>query len=151
WYALSMSNRSPERVVIRGVTPQLECGRFPIKRVVGENVIVEADVFADGHDSISCGVRYRHEDEEAWSEVPMKELWNDRWQAAFPVDKLGQYIYTIIRRIDPFQTWYKDFLRRVEANQDVTVDLLIGAGLVKAVAGRATGTDARKLLDWSHN
>ena len=146
-----MSDQPPQRVVIQGVTPELECGRFPSKRVVGEKVAVEADVFADGHDSISCVVRYRHEDEEAWSEVPMVELWNDRWRAAFPVDKLGQYIYTVTGWIDSFQTWYKDFLKRVEASQDVTVDLQIGAGLLRAAAERATGTDAGRLLDLSRN
>jgi starch synthase (maltosyl-transferring) len=146
-----MSDRPPERVVIRGVTPEIECGRFPIKRVVGENVTIEADVFADGHDSISCAVRYRHEDEEAWSEVPMEELGNDHWRATFPVDKLGQYIYTVTGWIDPFRTWHKDFLKRVAANQDVTVDLQIGADLLKAAAERATGNDAGQLRDVSRN
>jgi starch synthase (maltosyl-transferring) len=140
-----MSDRPPERVVIRDVTPELECGRFAIKRTVGEIVVVEADVFADGHDSVACAVRYRHEDEEAWSEVSMEELGNDHWRAAFPVDKLGQYIYAIIGWIDSFQTWYKDFLKRVAAAQDVTVDLQIGARLLKAAAQRALGTDATAL------
>ena len=146
-----MSNRPPERVVIRGVRPELECGRFPIKRVVGETVIVEADIFADGHDAIACAVRYRHEDEEAWSEVPMEELGNDHWRGEFPVDKLGQYIYTITAWIDSFQTWYKDFLKRIAADQDVTVDLQIGAGLLKTAAERAMGPDAGKLLDSSRD
>src|ERR1700730_9681203 len=125
-----MDERPPERVVIRGVKPELECGRFAIKRVVGESVIVEADIFADGHDAISSVVRYRHEDDEPWTEVPMEALGNDHWQAEFPVEKLGQYIYTITAWIDLFQTWYKDFLKRIAADQDVTVDLQIGAGLL---------------------
>src|SRR4051794_19667976 len=103
-----MSEPPPERVVIRGVTPELECGRFPIKRVPGETVVVEADIFADGHDSIACAVRYRHEDEEPWSEVPMDDVGNDHWRAEFPVGKPGNYIYTIAAWIDSFQTWYKD-------------------------------------------
>ena len=146
-----MSDRPPERVVIRGVTPELECGRFPIKRVVGESVTVEADVFAEGHDSISCALRYRHEDEEAWSQVRMEEFGNDRWRAAFPVNRLGQYVYTITGWIDSFQTWYKDFQKRVAADQDVTVDLQIGAGLLRAASERATGSDAATLLHSSRN
>ena len=146
-----MSDRPPERVVIRGVYPELECGRFPIKRVTGENVVVEADIFADGHDAIGCAVRYRHEDDEAWSQVPMQELGNDRWRATFPVDKLGQYLYTISGWIDSFQTWYKDFLKRVAADQDVTVDLQIGARLLKTAADRAMGPDAAKLLEASRD
>jgi starch synthase (maltosyl-transferring) len=146
-----MSERPPERVVIRGVSPELECGRFPVKRVIGEKVVVEADVFADGHDAIGCAVRYRHENEETWSDVPMEFLWNDRWRGEFPVEKLGQYLYSIVGWIDSFQTWYKDLLKRVDADQDVTVDLQIGAGLLKAAAQRAMGTDAGKLLAASRN
>jgi starch synthase (maltosyl-transferring) len=140
-----MSERPPERVVIRGVKPELECGRFAIKRVVGETVVVEADIFADGHDAITALVRYRHEDDEAWAEVPMDALGNDHWRAEFPVEVLGQYIYTIAGWVDPFQTWYKDFLKRIAANQDVTVDLQIGAKLLKSASERATGADAQKL------
>jgi len=140
-----MSERPPERVVIRGVKPELECGRFAIKRVVGETVVVEADIFADGHDAITAVVRYRHEDDEAWAEVPMDALGNDHWRAEFPVERLGQYIYTITGWVDPFQTWYKDFLKRIAANQDVTVDLQIGAKLLKSTSERAMDADAQKL------
>src|SRR5688572_117464 len=136
-----MSERPPQRVVIRGVEPELECGRFPIKRAVDETVTVEADIFVDGHDSIACVVRYRHEDEEPWTEIPMEPLGNDRWRGEFRVEKLGQYIYTLAGWVDPFQTWYKDFQKRIAADQDVTVDLSIGAGLLKAAAERAMGAD----------
>ena len=141
-----MGERPPERVVIRGVKPELECGRFAIKRVVGETVVVEADIFADGHDAIACAVRYRHENEEPWAEVSMEPLGNDRWRAEFPVEHLGNYIYTITAWIDPFQSWYKNFLKRIAANQNVTLDLQIGAQLLKAAGERAMGADANKLL-----
>jgi starch synthase (maltosyl-transferring) len=140
-----MSERPPQRVVIRGVEPEIECGRFPLKRVVGESVTVEADIFADGHDSIAAVLRYRHEDDEAWSEVPMDPLGNDHWRAAFSVEILGQYIYTISSWPDPFRTWYQDFLKRIAAAQDVKVDLQIGEALLKAAAERAGGNDAREL------
>jgi starch synthase (maltosyl-transferring) len=140
-----MSERPPQRVVIRGVEPEVEGGRFAIKRVTGESVTVEADIFADGHDSIAAVVRYRHENDEAWSEIAMEALGNDHWRATFPVDNLGHYIYTINAWVDPFQTWYKDFLKRTAAGQDVTMDLQIGAALLKAAAGRAEREDKRKL------
>ena len=69
-----MSERPPERVVIRGVEPELECGRFPIKRTVNQTVVVEADVFADGHDAIAGVLRWRHEDDDSWLEVPVEPL-----------------------------------------------------------------------------
>src|SRR5215471_15944859 len=140
-----MTDLPPQRVVIRGVQPEIECGRFPIKRVIGESVVVEADIFADGHDSVEAVVRYRRESDEAWSEISMDALGNDRWRAEFPVDDLGQYIYTIAGWIDPFQTWYKDFLKRIAAGQDITVDLQIGKALLNSAAERASGDDAQKL------
>src|SRR5207237_10023433 len=84
-------------------------------------------------------------------QVPMQELANERWRATLPVDKLGQYLYTITGWIDYFQTWYKDFLKRVAADQDVTVDLQIGARLLIAAAERAMGTDASRLLESSRD
>jgi starch synthase (maltosyl-transferring) len=132
-------------VVIQHVKPEVDCGRFPIKRVIGEAVDVEADIFTDGHDAIACVIRYRHEDEELWTEIPMEPLGNDHWRAPFTVEKLGHYIYSITAWVDPFQTWYKDFQKRIAADQDVTVDLKIGAQLLKAAAERALGADAKKL------
>ena len=140
-----MTDRPPARVVIQHVKPEVDCGRFPIKRVIGEAVEIEADIFADGHDAIACVIRYRHEDEEQWTEIPMEPLGNDHWRAPFTVEKLGQYIYSITAWVDPFQTWYKDFQKRIAADQDVTVDLLIGGELLKAAAERALGADAKKL------
>ena len=140
-----MSDQPPQRVVIRGVHPEVECGRFPIKRTIGETVEVHADVFADGHDRIAAVVRYRHEDDEQWGEVPMEPLGNDHWRGQFPVERLGQYLYTISGWVDPFLTWYDDFQKRLEADQDVTVDLQIGMALLKEAAERALGADARKL------
>src|SRR5437867_3490114 len=81
WYALLMSEGPPERVVIRGVKPELECGRFPVKRVLGETVAVEADIFSYGHDALECVVRYRHEADEPWTEISMEALGNDHWRA----------------------------------------------------------------------
>jgi starch synthase (maltosyl-transferring) len=138
-------SRPPQRVVIRGVRPELECGRFPIKRTVGESVEVYADVFADGHDQIAAVVRYRHEHDEQWGEVPMEALGNDHWRGQFPVEKLGQYLYTIAAWVDLFLTWYHDFQKRIDADQDVTIDLQIGSELLKQAAERALGPDARKL------
>src|SRR5690242_16259117 len=98
-----MNQPPPQRVVVRGVTPEIECGRFAAKRVVGDDVMIEADVFADGHDSIAAVLRYRHEDDEPWNEVPMEPLGNDHWRASMPAGKSGQYIYTISAWPDPFQ------------------------------------------------
>src|SRR5690606_8377471 len=96
------------RVVIEGVSPEIDCGRFAIKRVTGEQVVVEADIFTDGHDEVSAVLCYRRGGEEGWIEVEMAPLVNDRWRASFPVSDLGLYEYTIVAWVDRFRTWEHD-------------------------------------------
>ena len=136
------------RVVIEGVSPEIDCGRFAIKRVVGETVLVEADVFADGHDQVACQILYWQEKKELQTS-PMKLLGNDRWRGEFSVELLGRYKYTVEGWIDRFQTWRGELLKRVAAGQDVHVDLLVGAELIGEAAMRATGDDAVLLRDWA--
>ncbi len=135
------------RAMIEGMQPEIDAGRFPIKRVVGETVRVEADVFGDGHDAVAAVVRYRAEGDR-WQEVPMQALVNDRWQAEFTVDRTGSWYYTVVAWVDRFLTWHHDLKKRVAANQVTTVDLAIGAELVEAAAQRATGDAADQLLRW---
>jgi len=84
-----------KRVAIEQVTPEVEGGRFPIKRIVGDTVTVEADLFADGHDPVHGLLLVRHESQARWTEVPLEPLVNDRWSASFPVKELGTYLYTL--------------------------------------------------------
>ena len=135
-----------QRVVISSVKPEVDCGRYPIKRTAGETVRVEADVFADGHDSISCVVLYGKEGSRQWEEVPMAPLANDRWRAEFRVDELGRYLYTVEGWVDRFQTWRRDMVKRIEAGQDVAIDVLAGAELLEQAASRAEGADREALL-----
>ena len=136
------------RVVIARLSPEIDGGRFPIKRVVGEKVVVEADVFADGHDLVACRLLYWR-DGAGPQASPMKPLGNDRFRGEFCVAKLGGYRYTVEGWMDHFQTWRKDLQKRISARQDVSIDLLIGVGLIEGAAARAKGNDAEALLEWA--
>jgi len=133
------------RVAIEAISPEVEAGRFPAKRSLGEKVAIEADVFADGHDAVACVIRYRHQSEVAWTEVPMVTLGNDRWRAEVIVSRLGRYLYTVQGWVDRFQTWRLQLAKRVAAGQDVGQELKVGAQLVEAAAKRAQGVDAALL------
>jgi starch synthase (maltosyl-transferring) len=139
--------RAPSRVVIEGVKPEIDGGRFPIKRTVGEEVVVTADIFAEGHDVLRAVVRHRRLGDEDWTEGPMSPLVNDRWTGRFTVTALGHYEYTIEGWVDAFASWRKDLGKKVEAGQDVSSELLEGAAHVRDAAGRASGPDADWLLD----
>jgi starch synthase (maltosyl-transferring) len=144
----SPTERARHRVAVEHVTPEIDAGRFAIKRVAGDIVVVEADAFADGHDLLTCLLLSRREEAASWNEAPMAPLGNDRWRATFTVPGIGRYRYTIEAWIDPFRTWRHDFTRRVEAGQDVTVDLQIGADLVDRAAACAPRDDAAALTAW---
>ena len=128
-----------KRVVIEGVSPEIDVGRFPARRVTGETVVVEADVFGDSHDAIAATLLYRHERARAWTTVAMSALVNDRWRAEFPVTELGRYVYTVEGWIDHFGTWSRQLAKRLEAGQDVKVELEVGARMVEAASPRANG------------
>ena len=130
------------RVVIEGITPAVDGGRFPAKRTVGDEVRVEADIFTDGHDALSASLLAHREDDEDWTEIPMRPLVNDRWTAAFRVGELGRYGFKVRGWVDHFETWRRDLLKRIAAESDAVVDYLIGANLIAEAASRATGGDA---------
>jgi starch synthase (maltosyl-transferring) len=130
------------RVVIECVWPQIDSGHFPIKRVVGETVVVEANVFADGHDQVACQLLFWQENDKAEHSLPMKHIGNDRWRGEFPVLHVGRYEYTVEGWIDRFKTWRSDLIKRMDAGQNVHIDFLIGAQIIQDVASQATGEDA---------
>ncbi|CAN5173387.1 alpha-1,4-glucan--maltose-1-phosphate maltosyltransferase [soil metagenome] len=137
------------RVIIEGVAPEIDGGRSPIKRTIGEDVTVTADMFTDGHDALSCVLLYRPESEQEWSEVQMKALVNDRWRGAFKVERFEQYCYSLIAWIDHFKSWSRDLEKRIAAGQDISVDRQIGAQRVEEAATRASGSDATALTTYA--
>ena len=132
------------RVVIEAVAPVVDGGRFPIKRVIGDSVEIEADCFADGHDVVACALLWRRGGDAAWQRTPMAPLGNDRWRAGFVADALGAWQYTVQAWVDPFLSWRHDFARRIDAD-DVLLAARAGAALLEEAAARAAGADAERL------
>jgi len=136
-----------KRVVIESVSPEIDGGRFPAKRTVGDQVRVEADIFTDGHDAIAASLLVHRKGSDEWTEIPMQPLVNDRWTAAFRVKELGEYGFKVQGWIDHFETWRRDLLKRIKAETDTPVDYLIGADLIAAAADRAHASDAEWLRE----
>ena len=137
------------RVAIEAITPQVDCGRWPIKRVQGDRITVEADLFADGHEEIRGALLYRHENSPDWSQAQMELFFNDRWRATFVVREIGRYFYTVRGWVDRFQTWRHDLAKRVAAGMGIEVDLEIGAGIVAEAAARAINDDRQRLTEFA--
>jgi starch synthase (maltosyl-transferring) len=144
---IGQSVHALHRVVIEHVEPEIDNGRFPIKRTVGEQVRVRADIFGDGHDLLGAVILFRPADKTEWIEAPMRLVENDRWEGVFKVDTLGRYAYTVVAWVDHLRTWNGDLLKRAEAGQDISVDVLVGAEIVQASADRARGADSKKLAE----
>jgi starch synthase (maltosyl-transferring) len=139
--------RALRRVVIESVSPEVDAGRFAIKRVLGDELRVRADIYADGHDSLGARLLWRREHERTWNESPMRFDNNDMWEGKFKLETLGRYLYTVVAWMDAFGSWSKDLKKRADAGQDISVDVLIGAEIVREASERARGADAKKLAD----
>jgi starch synthase (maltosyl-transferring) len=137
------------RVVIEHVEPQISCGLFPIKRIVGDVVSIVADVFGDGHDHVRARLLFKEEGASSWESTEMLPLGNDRWLGTFPVDKIGRFRYTVVGEIDHFETWQSDLKKRVEAGQDLAVPFATGAALLEQVQPRASKQDSTRLAAWA--
>src|SRR5690606_33601346 len=129
------------RINIEAVSPELDCGRYAVKREVGDHLEVTADIFKDGHDAIAAAIQYRVEDQKEWSESRMRFVDNDRWSGSIPLSRNLRYDYTIVAWTDWFATWASDLRKKYDAGQDVSSELLEGAQLVRAAAGRARADD----------
>jgi len=147
--ATEVSLPSFHRVVIENVEPEVDGGRFAIKRVVGESVSVEADINADGHQVLDAVLCFRTVGERSWSEAAMRPIGNDRWRGVFQITELKAFVYTVKAWLDPYKTWIRDLAKKADAGQDVSLDFIAGANLAAAAATRAQTSDAQKLLELS--
>lgn len=132
------ASQPPSRVVIENVRPEIDGGRFPIRRTVGEDVVVTADIHADSHDVLTGVLRHRKVDGAVageWEESPLTELGNDRWRGQFQIMQVGRYEYALQAWIDEFSSWRQDLTKRIDARQqDLHSELLEGAEHVRKTA-----------------
>lgn len=140
-------------VVIENLQPLIDGGRYPIKRVIGEDLVVEADVFKDGHDVVAATLRWRVLGEEQWHDTAMTFLDNDRWRGVCTFYENAIYEYTVEAWTDTFSGWRNEFATKFEAGiSPLTSEALEGAALLEAASQRASDpTDAARLLEFSQN
>ena len=137
--------------VIENLRPLLDGGRYPVKRVVGEDLAVEADVFKDGHDVVAAALKWRTLGETRWQETPMHHLDNDRWRGVCTLYENAIYEYTVEAWTDTFRGWREEFAKKFEAGvPTLTTERLEGALLLEAAAERAYDiNDANRLHELS--
>jgi starch synthase (maltosyl-transferring) len=121
------------RIAIEAVWPEIDGGRFAVKRAVGDLLTVEADIFGDGHDKIGAALLVRRQSDSDWREVPMRPLDNDRWQGAFQLSENGRYLYSIIAWRDLFASWRDEVAKKHAAGQPISLEFIEGQALVNQV------------------
>src|SRR6266566_320960 len=137
--------------VIENVRPLLDGGRYPIKRIVGEDLVVEADIFKDGHDVVAAVLKWRVLGKRAWRETPMSFVDNDRWRGVCTLYDEAIHEYTVEAWTDTFRSWQREFAAKFEAGvTNLRSEAMEGAGLIGAAAQRAQDpADATRLLEFS--
>jgi starch synthase (maltosyl-transferring) len=140
-----MTEQGLQRVVVEHVTPEIDAGRFYVKKTIGDTLGVEADIFTDGHDHVGARLLYRHQDEKKWHYVPMHLINNDRWHASFNLLKTGFYHYIVTGWLDHAATWQHGFEKKYQDAQHMAIELLIGAELLEAMLPAASKTDHKNI------
>lgn len=136
-----------QRVAIERVQPELDGGRFPVKRIVGDVLTVEADIFADGHDKLGAALKYRAQEEQDWHEAPMAFVDNDRWAGSFPLVRNTRYLYTVEAWRDLFASWRVEISKKHDAGQRIELELYEGRMMIQRAAEAVHGPDAAALRD----
>lgn len=141
------TTRRFERLIIECVTPELDAGRHAVKRLVGDTITVGADIVKEGHDHIAARVVYKGPDAAHWSCATMKyDYDSDRWTASFTADRIGKWTYSVEAWTDRFGTWRAGLAKKVEAGQDVELELTEGALMAQAASRSVKDAAARASL-----
>lgn len=125
-------------ITIQNVSPELDGGRFAVKREVGDVIEVWADIFKDGHERLKADILYRKIKEKEWHKKPM-ELFNSgllRWRGSFSFEENARYIYTIEARVDEYGTWCDSTGKKRNAGQSIELDLIEGREIIAATLKR---------------
>jgi len=136
-----MLNQS--RVIIENVSPQVNCGQYSVKKVVGEIVHVKADILCDGHDVIQASIHFKNKAEKEWQELRMTPLQNDEWEGSFKVQHQGIVEYYIEAWVDYALNWEYGIGKKIKDKQQVTSELLEGAEYLKSIQSKANKEETK--------
>ncbi len=130
------------RIVIENIRPSINCGEYPISRVINEIVNVQAVIFGDGHDIIQSSIFFKHKSDRTWNEVRMQPTYNDSWEGFFNVEKQGIYEYQLQGWEDHGLNWRHGIIKKIQDGQQVTSELLEGAELLKPLLKKCSKSEA---------
>ncbi len=140
--------QSYHSIIIEHVTPELNCGLFPIKREVGDQLEVSADIFKEGHDLIGAVLRYKKITDKKWQEIPMHHVDNDRWGGSVELTENTRYLYTIGAYVRTFATWREELEKKHGVQDDLSSELLEGQAQIQAAIAHSPKEIQPRLKEW---
>ena len=125
-------------ITIEHVSPQIDAGRYAVKREVGDTMDVTCSIFKDGHDLIKAVILCRLADSNEWWETPMTEVNHGlaQWYGQLWFGTNARYIYTNEAWVDEYGTWLDGTTKKLEAGQDISLELVEGADMVRKTVER---------------
>ncbi len=133
------------RIAIEGISPKVDDGRFPVRRLLRDIVTVEADIITDGHDKLAAEVLWKHGSSAEWQTAPMAARGNDRWRAAFPLVEIGRYLYKIAAWRDDYASFADELAKKYAAGVPVSLEIIEGTRLIEQTAAARPGDDGAAL------
>ena len=121
------------RLAIEKITPAVDDGLFPVKRIAGEIVTVQADLICDGHDKLGAVLQWTSPEGDSWEETRLIPLGNDRWQASFPLTAVGPHRFRLAAWRDAFATFRDELAKKHAAGVPTALELREGTLLVTAI------------------
>ncbi|MFO7756058.1 MAG: alpha-1,4-glucan--maltose-1-phosphate maltosyltransferase [Bacteroidales bacterium] len=130
-----------QRVIIENVQPLINCGEFPVKRVLNDTIRVEADIFCDSHDVVIAELSWKHSKDDKSETKEMHYDINDRWYGSFKLSRTGTWHFSIQAWADQFRSWHRDIKKKIDASSDYEVDILTGAEIIRSGLEEYPGMD----------
>ena len=122
------------RIAIEAVRPVVEDGRFAAKCIAGETARIEADFISDGHGKLAADLLWRPADTKGWERMPMADLGNDHFSAAFPLERVGRYYFTVEAWHDVFASVLEGIAKKRAAGAAVGLEIGEAMALLAAAA-----------------
>jgi starch synthase (maltosyl-transferring) len=119
--AIAAARYSP--VVIDHVSPSVNGGVFAAKHIVGRPLVIEADIFADGHDLLAAEVLWWSADDNQRRRARLTHIANDRWRATLTPDRIGRHYFSVEAWRDEYGSLAHGLEVKHRAGIDVSVEL----------------------------
>ncbi|MCM8534088.1 MAG: alpha-1,4-glucan--maltose-1-phosphate maltosyltransferase, partial [Lentisphaeraceae bacterium] len=128
-----------QSILIQNVTPSVEGGKYPAKNRLGSQVQVTCEAFRHGHDAIKLILKVRDEGKKRWTEqsMPCENSGLDFYSTAFTPESIGTKEFQVFGYTDHYENWAHDTIKKRDAGEDLTSDLIAGTQLLEACKNRA--------------